>query len=171
MKGKVEESIKNDILPLVMDHGFEIEYVEFVKEGEGYVFRVVLDKPGALVSIDDCEMISRAIEDTVDGYIDKEYMLEVSSPGLERQLKNVDLYNKYIGNTIHIKLFKKQDSKKEFEGCLKAVDIKENTITLDVDNDIFNFNINDISSAHTVYDFKDTLSQNKDVNLNKLKKF
>lgn len=170
MKEKLETKVQNDISSIITNLGFEIEYTEFVKEGDGYVYRVVLDKTGGLVSIDDCEQVSHAIEDTVDKHIDKEYMLEVSSPGLERQLKNIVLYNKYIGNKIHIKLFKKEYEKKEFEGILKAVDKEENKITIEVDKDL-EFCIENISSAHTVYDFSENLNKNKDVNLNKLKKF
>lgn len=171
MKGKVEGIIEPHILPIICELGFDIEYTEFVREGEDYIFRVVLDKESALISIDDCEMVSRRIEDVVDKYIDKEYVLEVSSPGLERQLKNILLYKKYIGRIIHIKLFKKQYNMKEFEGILKEVDVDNCDIYVEVDDKSLKLNINDISSAHTVYDFKEKLNQNKNVNLNKLKKF
>ena len=61
------------------------------------------------MDVDDCEKVSRLIEDPVDSLISKEYVLEVSSPGLERQLKNMKLYKKYTGKEIFVKLYKKSE--------------------------------------------------------------
>ena len=82
---KIEKIVEEKI----QKEGFDLEYIEFVKEGENNILRVVIDKLNDNVSIDDCEKISRSIEDDVDKQIDKEYVLEVSSAGLERQLKNL----------------------------------------------------------------------------------
>lgn len=159
----VEEKIKKD--------GFELEYIEFVKEGNNNILRVVIDKINSTVSIDDCEKISREIEDDIDKNIKSEYILEVSSAGLERQLKNIKLYKKYIGNNIYIKLYKKQNDKKEITGTLKNVDEQNDNIVVSVDNEDNLFNIKDIATAHTIYAF-DNIFKNKDnVNINKLKKF
>jgi ribosome maturation factor RimP len=111
---KVETKVENAIDSIVKEQGFEIEYVEFVKEGSNNVLRVVIDKPNEKMWVDDCEIVSRAIEDTVDKNIEQEYVLEVSSPGLERQLKTIRLYKKYIGKEAHVKLYKKLDDLKEF---------------------------------------------------------
>ena len=90
---KIELKIVNKIENL----GYMLEYVEFVKEGDNNILRVVIDKENENVSIDDCEKVSRAIEDDVDKEIKQEYVLEVSSAGLERQLKNIKLFkNKRI---------------------------------------------------------------------------
>lgn len=159
----VEDKIKKD--------GFELEYIEFVKEGNNNILRVVVDKKNSAVSIDDCEKISREIEDEIDKNIKSEYILEVSSAGLERQLKNIKLYQKYIGNNIYIKLYKKQNDKKEIIGILKDVDNVNNNIIVNEDDEDVLLNIKDIAVAHTVYDF-DNIFKNKDnVNINKLKKF
>lgn len=159
----VEDKIKKD--------GFELEYIEFVKEGNNNILRVVVDKKNSSVSIDDCEKISREIEDEIDKNIKSEYILEVSSAGLERQLKNIKLYQKYIGNNIYIKLYKKQNDKKEITGILKDVDNVNNNIIVNEDDEDVLLNIKDIAVAHTVYDF-DSIFKNKDnVNINKLKKF
>lgn len=169
---KIEEKVKEKIRGKIENSGFEIEYLEFVKEGDNNIFRVVLDKPGSIVTIDDCEKISRMIEDDVDSLISKEYVLEVSSPGVERQLKNIDLYQKYIGSEIFVKLYKKIEQGKELTGDLVDVDAYKNCITLELENEEkINLEISQISSAHTVYDFESTLKEKKPVNLNKLNKF
>lgn len=170
---KVEIKVEEVIEPIVKNLGFEIEYVEFVKEGSNNVLRVVIDKVGESMWVEDCETVSRAIEDIVDQNIKQEYVLEVSSPGLERQLKNIKLYKKYMGQEIHVKLFKKQNDLKEFEAVIKAVNEDEETVTLTVDEkDELTLSLKDIATAYTTYDFDSALKGNTDnVNLNKLNKF
>lgn len=170
---KVEIKVENLIEPIVKELGFDVEYVEFVKEGSNNILRVVVDKNGEPMWVDDCEKISRAIEDIVDQNINQEYVLEVSSPGLERQLKNIKLYKKYIGKEIHVKLFKKQDDLKEFEGVIESINEEEQQVTITVEkNKKINLFLKDIAAAYTTYDFNSALKGNTDnVNLNKLNKF
>ncbi len=170
---KVEIKVEEVIEPIINNLGFDLEYVEFVKEGSNNILRVVIDKPNEKMWVDDCENVSHAIEDIVDKNINQEYVLEVSSPGLERQLKNIKLYEKYIGREIHVKLFKKQDDVKEFEAILKSVNKEEESITLqlDVQKEI-TILLKDIATAYTTYNFDEALKGNTDnVNLNKLNKF
>lgn len=172
MNLKLLEKIENELQNVVKNEGFDIEYIEFVKEQIGNVFRVVLDKTGGTVSVDDCENISRKIEDIVDKEIKEEYVLEVSSPGLERNLKNIKLYKKYEGFNIFVKLYKKAEFGKEFEAVLQSVDLENNSVTLLVSGKEYSVNLNEIASAHTVYDFNKVLKESKDnVNINELKKF
>ena len=169
---KVENKVEEAIETIISNLGYETEYVEFVKEGSGNVLRVIIDKEGEGLWVEDCETVSRAIEDTVDKLVDVEYTLEVSSPGLERQLKTMKLYKKYTGREIHVKLFKKMDDLKEFEGILESVNEEENKITVNVDGKNVEINIKDIATAYTTYDFDAILNGNTDnVNLNKLNKF
>lgn len=163
------DNIEKIISPKIEDEGFEIEYVEFVKEGDNNILRVVIDNPNGKVAIDDCEKISRKIEDDVDKNIDKEYVLEVSSAGLERQLKNIKLFEKYIGNDVYVKLYKKLDDKKEITGILKSVN--DNNIVIESLSKEYIFNIKDIAVAHTIYDFDNAFKNKDNVNINKLKKF
>ena len=165
------EKIENLINDKIQKENFDLECVEFVKEGDNNILRVVIDKKNGNVAIDDCEKISRLIEDDVDKNINNEYVLEVSSAGLERQLKNIKLYKKYIGNEIYVKLYKKQEYGKEIVGILEEVDEQNNKITLCVNEIVLFIDINQIATAHTVYDF-DSAFKNKDkVNINELKKF
>ncbi len=146
---KVEKAIEN----IICDMKLELEYTELVKEGENNIFRVVIDKPSDKVSIDDCEALSRAIEDTVDKIVNVKdgYVLEVSSAGLERKLVNLKLYNKYIGSEVNIKLFKKILDTKQLQG--KLIDVNGDVIVLEIDNDKVEINIKDIAHANTVFDF------------------
>lgn len=163
------DNIEKIIIPKIEEEGFEIEYVEFVKEGDNNILRVVIDNPNGNVAIDDCEKISRKIEDDIDKNIDKEYVLEVSSAGLERQLKNIKLFEKYIGSEVYVKLYKKLDDKKEITGILKSVN--DNNIVIESLGKEYIFNIKDIAVAHTIYDFDNAFKNKDNVNINKLKKF
>ncbi len=163
------DDIEKIIIPKIEEEGFEIEYVEFVKEGDNNILRVVIDNPNGNVAIDDCEKISRKIEDDIDKNIDKEYVLEVSSTGLERQLKNIKLFEKYIGSEVYVKLYKKLDDKKEITGILKSVN--DNNIVIESLEKEYIFNIKDIAVAHTIYDFDNAFKNKDNVNINKLKKF
>ena len=171
MKSKVIENVEEKITPKVNELGFEIEYIEFVKEGDNNILRIVLDKPNGTISIDDCELVSRSVEDDVDKLVKNEYVLEVSSPGLERQLKNIKLYKKYTGENINIKLFKKCEIGKEFECLLESVDEENESINVKVEDKELEIKLSEISSAHTVFDFQETLKEKNPVNLNKLNKF
>ena len=170
MKRRLEEILEQELSNKIKNLGFEIEYIENVNEANQNIVRIVLDKNEGSVSIDDCEIVSRAIENDIDKLIDKEYVLEVSSPGLERQLKNIKLYKKYTGKEIFIKLFKRINTKKELIGILNSVDEQNNTIVIKNDEEYITLDISDISSAHTTYDYDEALKNNK-VNLNELKKF
>ena len=86
LMNEIENVVDNDI----KDLGFAIEYVEYVNELNSSILRVVIDKIEGKVDIEDCQNISRKIEENIDTLMkeDKEYILEVSSAGMERQLKN-----------------------------------------------------------------------------------
>ncbi len=147
---KVENAIKQNIVDL----GLELEYTELVKEGENNIYRIVIDKPNDKVSVDDCEALSRSVEEIVDKFVNVSggYVLEVSSAGLERQLKNHKLYEKYIGYEIRVKLFKKIDDEKELVG--KLVEVNDNDIVIEKDNNTIKIDSSNIAHANTVYNFE-----------------
>ncbi len=172
LKEKIEEKVEKKIKEKIEKLGFEIEYIEFVKEGENNILRITIDKPGESINIDECELVSREVEKDIDSLIEKEYILEVSSPGVERQLKNIRLFNKYVGYNIYIKLFKKIDEGKEITGILESVDNEKKSISIKLDSGKLLFiPLVEISNAHTVYDFSESFKGVKPVNLNKLNKF
>jgi len=96
---------------------------QFVKEAGKQYLRVFIDKDGG-VGIDECEQFSRAFEkefDLVDT-IKTEYILEVSSPGLDRKLKTEREFSHFMGRDVDVKLYKAVDGKKEFSGKLIGFD-------------------------------------------------
>ena len=128
-----EKRIEELIQPTVTEMGYELVDVEFVKEGQNWYLRFYLDKEGG-INIDDCEKASKAIEKLLDEKdpIEQAYILEVSSPGLDRQLKKDKDFVKYAGSLVDVKLYKAVDGSKEFQGTLKG--LEGNIITIEDEN-------------------------------------
>ncbi|MBE6011252.1 ribosome maturation factor RimP [Anaeropeptidivorans aminofermentans] len=139
--------IKNSILPIFENNGYELYDIEFVKEGPNWYLRIYADKEGG-ITIDDCELISKetsAILDKNDP-IEQAYILEVSSPGIDRPLKKPEDYEKYKGEIVDIKLYKSVDKVKAFQG--KLLGLEEETVTIeDEDGKVLSFKLSDIASC------------------------
>lgn len=140
-----EERTEQLLQPIIDANNFEIVDVEYVKEGGNNFLRAYIDKEGG-ITIDDCELVSRALSDLLDqeDFIPDSYILEVSSPGLGRQLKKDKDFNRSIGKEIEIKLYKpvkisdgkKEVSTKELFGVLEAYNDGKLTVSLDEDETI-----------------------------------
>ena len=128
-----ESKVEVLVSGMIEKMGYEIVDVEFVKEGQNWYLRFYLDKEGG-INIDDCEKASKAIEKLLDEKdpIEQAYILEVSSPGLDRQLKKDKDFVKYAGSLVDVKLYKAVDGSKEFQGTLKG--LEGNIITIEDEN-------------------------------------
>lgn len=151
---KLTDNVEKIVIPKADKLGLDLEYIELAKEGGNNILRIVVVKKEGNINIEDCEALSRSIDEEIEGIvkIDGEYILEVASAGIERQLKNTKLYIKYIGENISVKLFNKLNSSKEYIGILKEAD--DEKITLDVDGDNIVIDRKNIAVANTVYDFE-----------------
>jgi len=110
-------------------NGFELVDVELVEEAGNWYLRYYIDKPGGIL-LDDCQLISEFISrrlDIVDP-IPHSYILEVSSPGVERALKKDKDFIKAIGSAVEIKTFQSFEDRKVFSGKLK--DFSNNIVTI-----------------------------------------
>lgn len=128
------ESRFEEILRKITDaNGLTIYDVEYVKEGGEWYLRGYIDKEGG-VTIDDCELVSRAVSDVMDrdDFIEDAYILEISSPGLGRALKKDKHLAGSIGEEVELKTYKPVDGAKEYVGLLKAFD--KETITIELKN-------------------------------------
>jgi len=119
--------------PILAEHNFELYDVEYVKEGGNWFLRTYIDKENG-ITIDDCELVSRALSDLLDkkDYIPDSYILEVSSPGLGRQLRKDKHFEKSIGEEVEVKLYKAVNKMKVFNGILTG--FQPDTITIELDD-------------------------------------
>lgn len=153
MSKKQEQQVEQIATPVAEKLGLEVEYVEYVKEGGINILRVVVDRPQGLTSIEDCENVSRLIDDEIEKKVDikNEYTLEVSSPGLERQIKSDRLYKKYINEIIRFSLYKQVDGKKVIIGKIK--EFNDDNIIVEEDSKLYDIDKKNIANAATYYDF------------------
>ena len=140
------------VAPIIEGNDFELVDVEYVREGANWYLRVYADKEGG-ITIDDCVLISRALEQKLDeeDFIKDPYILEVSSPGLGRQLKKDKDFQRSLGEKVECKLFRAIDRQKEFEGILK--DYSGETITIETDGKEVALNRDDIAAIRLAIDF------------------
>ena len=105
MSGNIADRARELVAPLALGMGLEVVEVKFAKENAEWYLRVYIDKRGG-VRIDDCEQLSKAFSDILDGedMIDRAYNLEVSSPGLDRPLKTEADFRRYEGELLEIRM-------------------------------------------------------------------
>ena len=123
MTGKnIAARIESFISPVITGLGLELYDLVFVKEGSNWYLRVFIDKHGG-VSIDDCEAASKAVEKELDEKdpIEQSYILEVSSPGIDRPLKKDADYERYKGAIVDVRLYKPSGGRKEYTGKLSGM--------------------------------------------------
>lgn len=124
----VEEFVSSVVDSIIADTDMELVDVEYVRERDWYL-RVYLDKPGG-VDLDDCQMVSERLSETLDAKdpIKENYLLEVSSPGLDRVLKKDKDFKRYHGSQVDVQLFKPLNGSKQFTGALG--DVTDETVTI-----------------------------------------
>ena len=118
--------------PVVTREGYKCKDVTFEKHGKTWILTVYIDKDGE-ISLEDCEQVSRALSPFLDEVdpIEPSYLLEVSSPGIDRPLKTDEDLKENLEEVVDIKLFRKVDGKKTYQGKLK--DFNDNTISIELD--------------------------------------
>ena len=91
--------IRKEAERITKRHGLEVFDLTFRREARGWVLRLTIDNPVGYVSIRDCEIVSRELERWLDveDIIDRRYILEVSSPGLDRPLRDERDYRRFKG--------------------------------------------------------------------------
>lgn len=126
----IEEKVQSLIIQPITDLGYELYDVQYAKEGSDYFLRIFIENAQNSISLDDCEIVSRKINDILDeaDYIKEQYFLEVSSTGVEKLIRKDKHLQQSINKEIYVKLFKPVNESKEYVGILKKYD--ENNIQI-----------------------------------------
>ncbi len=129
---------------IVDKYGLEVFDLTYRREGRGWVLRLTIDNPVGYVSIRDCEIVSRDLEMWLDAedIITRRYILEVSSPGLDRPLRGEKDYKRFTGNLAKFVLK---------DGRVIIAHIKsyeDGKIVLDDDGRNVTIDINDVKRAN-----------------------
>lgn len=152
---EVIEKVRNLVEPYLNEKGYEIYDLEYKKEGTNWILRVFTDNTTRTISLDECVDVSRIISDALDkneDLIPVAYNLEVSSPGLDRLLRNESDYIWAMNKTLKVKYSVEDNKKTTVEGKLKK--FENNIIELEINKkQSLNIDISKIDSARRVMKF------------------
>lgn len=141
----IKDKVNEKISPIIESLGYEVVDVEYSKKSDGMNLTFYIDKPSG-ITLDDCEKVHRAIDGPLDELNptgETGYVLNVSSPGLDRPLKTTKDFDRNMGKKIEIKLFAPIEGKKVYEGKLVAFD--ESLVRIETDAGILELPKNKIA--------------------------
>lgn len=149
-----QSQIRTLITPAVQAMDCELWGVEYLTQGRNVTLRVFIEKEGGVL-VDDCEQVSRQVSAVLDveDPIQSAYTLEVSSPGVDRQLFEAAHYEQYLGADLKIRLRMNLDGRRNFSG--KLVAIEDDEVVLHKDDEEFVFPLESIEKAQIVPTFED----------------
>lgn len=150
---KTEKTVLALAEPIAVQEGAYIYDVEYVKEGGVWFLRIYADKEDGGISLDECEAISRKLSEVLDREdpISQNYYLEVSSPGIERKLKTDAHFQKYMGETVDVGLYKAINGAKQLTGSLKGYDGE--VIQVEVGGETLAIPLKETTVVHLHFDF------------------
>lgn len=154
---KPTESVKREVSrliePILADMGFELVYVEYLSEHGRWVLRIYVDEEGG-ITLEDCARVSREIGNVIDvkEIVPHEYVLEVSSPGLNRPLVREKDFNQAVGKKVKLQMINAVDERRNFTGYLKA--FKDGTLHIQLNDKLVLLPRRDVKKANLVYEFE-----------------
>ena len=128
---KITEQVTGFPRPVVESLGCRLWDVEYVREGADWFLRIYIDKDGG-VDITDCEAISRALDPILDEAdpIPTSYIFEVSSAGVERELKRPSDFEKFMGSQVEVRHYQPVEGAKSHTGLLRGW--ADGAVTIDI---------------------------------------
>ena len=147
MQNRLDEIVKNTVEGL----GFELWGYEYRPHSESALLRIFIEKESG-IAVEDCAQVSRQIGAVLDveNIIPVAYILEVSSPGMDRVLFTAEQYQNYIGDSLKVRTRTPIEERRNFKGSLEKV--SESDITIKVDNQEYNIPFESIDRARLVLD-------------------
>ena len=147
-------TVRELLTPTADTMGYELWDVEFVREGARRILRITIDKPEG-INIDDCEAFHRAIDPILDEAdpIAEAYILEVSSPGIERELKCDDHIFACVDWDVEVKLYAPKNGTKIYRGVLLGMDESLESVVISQNGEELAFKKSEIAKLSTYFDF------------------
>lgn len=153
-----EKTLTALLQPLVEELGYEFVGVDFSSNPKNPVLVLYIDKPAGL-QVEDCEITSREVaalldvEDPIPGH----YVLEVSSPGLDRLLFTPEHFKRFVGELVKITLFEPNEGRRKFTGTI--VRVQDATITIEQDGNEVSLQHGNIAKARLAPDYDSILAE------------
>ena len=143
---KITELVQEVLAGFLDENGLELYHTDFRKEGKDWHLSVIIDIAESVreensrngveryVSTDDCELVSGYLSDRLDELdpIEQNYILEVGSPGMDRELFEQKDFDRFAGELVDVKLYRSKDGVKEVQGTLKGL-VDGNIVITDED--------------------------------------
>lgn len=120
---KIDPNLYEQLRSLIQTMGCELYGCQLNQQGHDLIFRIYIDKQKG-VTLDDCTKVSNQVSpllDVLDPFPGR-YTLEVSSPGIERPLFELEHFKKYIGNSVKIRLITPINQRRQYKGILQQVE-------------------------------------------------
>jgi ribosome maturation factor RimP len=148
LKKQVEELAES----LVTSEGMELVDMEYRLEGPRWILRLFIDKPGG-VNVDDCAYISRQLGDYLDvkDIIPQAYLLEVSSPGLNRRVRKKEDFSRFAGRKVRLQLSSPVEGRKKVIGNL--VGIENEAVIVTTADERWTVPFENIDKANLIHEF------------------
>jgi ribosome maturation factor RimP len=152
MAETISKQVEAIALPVLVELGLELVEVQYRREQSGWVLRLIIDKQEG-VSLDDCTAASREIGQLLDieDFIDQAYNLEVSSPGLDRQLKSMADFQRFVGRKAKIKTDEPIGGERVFVGRIQQT--SGDTIILEIGGTELRIPFEQVSKASLEVEF------------------
>ncbi len=153
MAGRAQTQLEGLLAPVVDSLGYEFVGLEYLPQGKHSLLRIYIDKAGG-VTVDDCGTVSHQVsgvlevEDPISGH----YVLEVSSPGLDRPLFKFEDFERFSGNIVQIRLQTPLAGQRNFKGLLQGVETADQLVELAIDEEIIRLPWERIEKARLVFE-------------------
>ena len=159
-KHQIDERIREIAEQTAEKHGLELVNIEAVGIGKSKTIRIFIDKPEGITH-EDCAIMSSEVGDLLDtqNFISDEYILEVSSPGLERELYNLKDFERFAGSLAKVKTKTAINGQKSFRGRITKVEGEEIYFD-DKTNGNVNFPYSAVGKANLEIDIDEELKRN-----------
>lgn len=145
--GQVIEIIE----PILVEMDFELVDIEYLSEYGRRVLRIYVDTENG-ITLDDCALVSREIGDLLDikDIFQHGYVLEVSSPGLDRPLRKEEDFTRAVGKRVKVRTLVPVEGRRNFTGCLR--DYRDGVLYIEVQDGLVSLSRQDMEKANLVYE-------------------
>jgi ribosome maturation factor RimP len=143
------DKVRRPVEAAVRGLGYELVGVEYLPQGRRSLLRVYIDSPEG-VTVDDCERVSHQVSGVldVDDPIHGQYVLEVSSPGLDRPLFTAEHFRRFAGNRVRLRISPPLEGRRNFTGLLKGM--QDETVVLVHEDGEWEIPLNYVEQARLV---------------------
>ena len=155
----LKKDIEKIVKPVINDNNCFLWGIEILRGKKNTTLRIFIDSDNG-VDINDCENISKDLkyEPNLDLSLGDNYILEVSTPGIDRKFFEINQLNDYIGEDLLLKSKELHNGKRNFSG--KLLKCKEGMFSIVVENKVMNFNFNDIDLCKLKPNYKKLIKDN-----------